>query len=356
MGNNYLTHGIHSYHAKYIPSIPKYFIEKYSLKGDYVLDPFCGSGTTLLESMLLERNSVGVDLSFIATKISKAKTSIVDPKLMEETFERFKSDYETIENVDFHEFPNKYVWYTKTNADVLDKILTTINKIENTTIKNIYETAFSSILKRVSNKRKTWNNGYIADNVLPNVEFIGDVYKIFENKIKEYNRNFKKLYKEVLNKEKVKTKVVNTDIMKYNSDKKFDLIVTSPPYPFAVDFVKYNRLTYYWFNQDVNLYAEKETGSRHKRSRKKAVEEFFSEMKKLYLHIFDYAKVGAHFCMTVGNTRRNNKNINFYEWLVNLFTNNNWELVDSTKRTLESQSMAQKRIKEEHVVVFKKIR
>lgn len=47
--NNHLTHGIHPYHAKFIPDIPKEFIYKYTKVGESVLDPFCGSGTTLLE-------------------------------------------------------------------------------------------------------------------------------------------------------------------------------------------------------------------------------------------------------------------------------------------------------------------
>ncbi len=354
MKNNYLTHGIHSYHAKYIPSIPNYFIKKYSKKGDFVLDPFCGSGTTLLESMLLERNSTGIDLSFIAYKISKAKTTIVDPLILDMAFKEFEEKYNSDIIVKQQEFPDKYIWFTKENAEILDKIFSIIESIENVDVRNIYETAFSSILKRVSNKRKTWNNGYIADNVLPNIEFTGDVYNIFLSRIKDYNNRFKKLYTKMKNKVKLKTVAVNSNVLDYETDIKYDLVVTSPPYPFAVDFVKYNRLTYYWFNKDVNLFAEKETGSRHKRSRKDAVEEFFIEMEKIYLHIFKFVRVGGHFCMTVGNTSRNKRKISFYEWLVNLFLSNGWSVADSKKRTLESQSMAQKRIKEEHVVVFKK--
>jgi DNA modification methylase len=45
----YATHGIHPYPAKFIPQIPHFFIQTCSKKGEVVLDPFCGSGTTLVE-------------------------------------------------------------------------------------------------------------------------------------------------------------------------------------------------------------------------------------------------------------------------------------------------------------------
>src|SRR3989304_2958664 len=69
----YLTHNIHAYTAKLIPQIPRYFIEKYTSREDVVFDPFCGSGTTLLEAMLLARNAIGIDINPLATLISEIK-------------------------------------------------------------------------------------------------------------------------------------------------------------------------------------------------------------------------------------------------------------------------------------------
>src|SRR5271165_4146595 len=57
----YLTHGLHPYPAKYIPQIPHALINALSHSGDTVADIFCGSGTTLVESMLLGRHAIGID-------------------------------------------------------------------------------------------------------------------------------------------------------------------------------------------------------------------------------------------------------------------------------------------------------
>ncbi|MEM4233263.1 MAG: DNA methyltransferase, partial [Thermoplasmata archaeon] len=47
---SYATHGIHRYPAKFIPQVPRLCINRYSDPGETVLDPFMGSGTTLLEA------------------------------------------------------------------------------------------------------------------------------------------------------------------------------------------------------------------------------------------------------------------------------------------------------------------
>lgn len=53
-------HSLHPYPARMIPQIPARAIELWSKKGDRVLDPFAGCGTTLLEAVIRGRNAVGV--------------------------------------------------------------------------------------------------------------------------------------------------------------------------------------------------------------------------------------------------------------------------------------------------------
>lgn len=58
--------------------------------------------------------------------------------------------------------------------------------------------------------------------------------------------------------------------------------------------------------------------------------------------------------MTVSDTKRKNQQISFVQWLLDLFTLNNWIVVEDTIRQLEHQSMGQKRITEEHLLVLQK--
>jgi|ERR1035437_3935239 hypothetical protein len=70
------THLIHSYPAKLLLHIPHFFLtnELLSEKDDLVFDPFSGSGTVLLESLLAGRDAYGIDANPLACLISKVKT------------------------------------------------------------------------------------------------------------------------------------------------------------------------------------------------------------------------------------------------------------------------------------------
>lgn len=66
---------IHPYPARFIPDIPRELISGLGCdKGAVILDPFCGSGTTLLEAQRAGFESVGIDLNPIACLISSVKT------------------------------------------------------------------------------------------------------------------------------------------------------------------------------------------------------------------------------------------------------------------------------------------
>ena len=64
---------IHPYPAKFTIDLALEYIDKYTNKNSIILDPFCGSGTTLLASKVYNRKAVGFDINFIAILISQFK-------------------------------------------------------------------------------------------------------------------------------------------------------------------------------------------------------------------------------------------------------------------------------------------
>jgi SAM-dependent methyltransferase len=73
-----LTHGFHSYAGRMHPSIARGAIGAFTTPGDTVVDPFCGSGTVLVEAMGLGRRGVGVDASPLGIAIARVRTTRLD--------------------------------------------------------------------------------------------------------------------------------------------------------------------------------------------------------------------------------------------------------------------------------------
>jgi DNA methylase len=79
------VHGIHPYMGKYVPQLVDYFLDRHFKEGDTVLDPFVGSGTTLIEANTHSMNSIGVDISAFNILLCKVKTDSYDlPRLKRE--------------------------------------------------------------------------------------------------------------------------------------------------------------------------------------------------------------------------------------------------------------------------------
>lgn len=81
------VHRLHPYKGKFIPQLVEYFLndktdeyktQTYFKKGDIVLDPFCGSGTTLVQANEMGMHAVGIEVSAFNAVISNIKTQKVN--------------------------------------------------------------------------------------------------------------------------------------------------------------------------------------------------------------------------------------------------------------------------------------
>jgi DNA modification methylase len=71
----YATHNLHSFPAKFPPQLPQKFIQILTHPGDVVLDPMMGSGTTVLEAFITNRQAIGFDIDPLALLIGQAKVT-----------------------------------------------------------------------------------------------------------------------------------------------------------------------------------------------------------------------------------------------------------------------------------------
>lgn len=74
-GQLYATHPLHAFAARSPGPLARWGIERYSRPGDIILDPMCGSGTTLVEAALAGRKACGADIDPLARLVTKVKAT-----------------------------------------------------------------------------------------------------------------------------------------------------------------------------------------------------------------------------------------------------------------------------------------
>ncbi len=89
-----LNHYLFRYPAKFHPPVVRALLREYTDEGDVVLDPFCGSGTTLVEASLLGRSSFGVDVDPLAVAVTNAKVRRYRASRLRENADRLLADLE----------------------------------------------------------------------------------------------------------------------------------------------------------------------------------------------------------------------------------------------------------------------
>jgi len=97
---NYSVHKIGEYPSKIRPIVFSHIIERFSNKGDVILDPFCGSGTVAVEAKLQGRSSINYDINPKAIKLTKDKIDALDGNEMKSAYKELiadmKEDFQTV--------------------------------------------------------------------------------------------------------------------------------------------------------------------------------------------------------------------------------------------------------------------
>ena len=268
------THGFHKYPAKFIPQIPRWAINKYlnKKKEQTVLDPFCGSGTTLVEGLLSEQNVIGVDIDPLSVLISKVKTTTVDVVHLNRISEwlvkaikakkkgNFTPECETIEH-----------WFTKEAINKLSVIRSLINKVpekfgtskKTEDIRDLLLICFSSILRRSSKADNESQKTYVSHTKIKNPEEPLNLFlrqlDLFKKRIKDFSESVSP---------RLKNKIIcssNTDYLKENlKDQHIDLVITSPPYIKAIDYIYNQMVELFWIGDLFDMQTQPKQNNKKK--------------------------------------------------------------------------------------------
>jgi DNA modification methylase len=246
------THGIHTYPAMFIPQVARRLLENYSQQGDTICDIFCGSGSALVESMLLGRNSYGIDLNPLAIFLAKAKTTPIKPELLTKEYFKLLLEIEKIKSTEIEKpnFNNIDFWFKEKVIIQLGKIKKALLKIKNEDIRNYFMVGFSETV-RLSSNTKSGEFKLVRRKPEKLEKHNPDVLGIFKKKTEININGMNDYYKDSI--KKTWTKIIYGDSSKSNGIKEntIDCIITSPPYGDSrttVAYGQFSRLSSQWID------------------------------------------------------------------------------------------------------------
>lgn len=146
----YGTHGIHTYVAAMIPQLARRLVDRHIPEAGTVLDPFCGGGAVLVESVASGRSAIGRDVNPLAVLISKAKATRVDKTEAESTLQRITAAVAPASPPPLIE-PGLAFWFKPEHYGALYGLRLAIDKVATQEpLATLFKTVFSATVRDVS--------------------------------------------------------------------------------------------------------------------------------------------------------------------------------------------------------------
>lgn len=301
------AHNIHPFPAKFIGEIPRKILSMFSVAaGTVVLDPFCGSGTTLLEAQRAGHDFVGVDLNPIAVLISSVKTDGLQPDAVNVAKSvagcartcHVRGDYS------IPDIPRLNHWFKPDVAAALACLTTAIAEADCTEqIRRFMRLSLSAITVRVSNQES--ETRYAALNKTLHAS---DVFKLFERSAETTCLKLQKSSSNLFSPTRGTGEVINADARDIGKLRMppVSLVITSPPYPNAFEYWLYNKYRMYWLGYDPIGVRRKEIGARphYVSSKGDTIHDFSAQMKTAFEGVSKHLVKRAHIVVIVSSDCR----------------------------------------------------
>lgn len=344
---------IHPYPAKFIGDIPRALLDSLPNPPDTVVfDPFCGSGTTLVEAQRKGIASIGVDLNPIACLISRVKTAPTPVGLGNVSL-RIANAARANRNPTRWVIPNVDHWFKEEVQEAVASLIDSLKSVPSGAIYDTLRLALSSILVRISNQESDTRYAAVSKSVGKN-----DVFDQFLLACQKMERALMARDWDL-----PEARVVEADTLKVGKDlvgRQVGLVITSPPYPNAYEYWLYHKYRMWWLGFDPLAVKEREIGARaHFFKREHHTEAHFWDQMRQTFNLIDRVLVPSGFaCFVIGRSKIHGRIIDNADILQTVASECGMHVVSRFERVIsagrKSFNLSHANIKTETVLVLQK--
>ena len=352
-GRGHELEAIHPYPAKFIADIPRALLSCLPIpEGTAVLDPFCGSGTTLTEAQRIGLPSIGIDLNPIACLLSRVKTAPF-PRAFDKAAVDIVAAARMNRDPELWDIPNVDHWFKPEIQEAVAALLTAMRSCPAKELGDALRLALSAILVRVSNQESDTRYAAVTKGIRKS--------QVFELFLTSCGRVRRALLARSWN--LPRADVHEADTLKFQPaqiGKPVGMIITSPPYPNAYEYWLYHKYRMWWLGFDPIAVKEREIGARaHFFKRKNHTDEDFGEQMRATFGLLDTLLVRTGFiCFVVGRSRIHGRTVDNADTVQEVALDYGLRLVSRFDRLIspnrKSFNLAHANIKSETVLVFNK--
>lgn len=221
-----------------------------------VLDPMAGSGTTLVAARLSGHEAIGFDRDPLAVLIAKAWIGNLDSKKViqkaSEVLEQAKSRVDSIFPLESDDETKKFIefWFDLENRKQLTALSASISAVSDSDFQNILWCAFSRL---VITKKAGVSLAMDVSHSRPHRVFDVAPRRAFDYFLREVQSIAKIApFANSQNIDKPQASIGDADARSIPlADKTIDLIITSPPYLNAIDYLRGHKLSLVWMKHSI---------------------------------------------------------------------------------------------------------
>jgi DNA modification methylase len=393
---NYASHHFHAFAARFPPQLPRVFARELTAPGDVVLDPMMGSGTTVVEALLEGRRGVGLDLDPLALRLCQAKTMPLQTDRLQEAAHRVVSqayalardkaiEQHLTQRFDIRTKAFVDYWFRPTTQRELMALVLAIESVTDASIRRFLTLTFSSIII-------TKSGGVTRARDLAHSRPHLDRAKVPKNALEQFalrlQKNLNSIAKLAPHNTMAAPLAGDARSMPFVDDV-IDLIVTSPPYANALDYMRAHKFSLVWLGKSVTslsaLRAEYIGSERIKgtqcvtlperpegimlqvaqrdKHKSQMLRKYFTEMKAVLAEMYRVLRGNAAAIVVVGPSVIRGINVETHQCLADIATELGFDVVGVVQRMLDrnkrmmparfgqkTNAMIEQRMHEEYVI------